>query len=117
MKKRILSSLLTVLMLVSMLAAFSLPAAAASMAFTVTPMVLIGGGGEYNIVWENNNAGIGYVTYRYEGKTYTVYDEENGVVRTDDKTHTVRIPQEHLDKAGSYTVNAATVSLSTGASY
>ncbi len=109
MKKRILSSVLTVLMLVSMFAAFCIPASAASMAFTVTPVVLIGGGGEYNIVWENNNVGIGYVTYKYEGKTYTVYDEENGVVRSDDRTHTVRVSQEHLDKAGNYTVYAATV--------
>ncbi len=109
MKKRILSSVLTVLMLVSMFAAFCIPASAASMAFTVTPMVLIGGGGEYNIVWENNNVGMGYVTYKYDGKNYTVYDEENGVVRTDDRTHTVRVPQEHLDKAGNYTVHAATV--------
>jgi len=109
MKKRILSMVLTVLMLVSMLTAFSLPAAAAAMAYTVSPVVLIGGGNEYNIVWENNNAGLGYVTYKYDGKTYTVYDEENGVVRTDDKTHTVRIPQEHLDAAGNYTVHSATV--------
>ncbi len=114
MKKRVLSIVLTVLMLVSAVSVFSIPAAAAPIAFTVSPVVLIGGGGEYNIVWENNNVGIGYVTYRYQGKTYTVYDEENGVVRSDDKTHTVRVPQEHLDAAGSYTVNAATVTSRDG---
>jgi len=114
MKKRILSLLLTLVMLISAVATFSVPAAAASMAFTVTPMVLIGGGGEYNIVWENNVEGIGYVTYRVDGKLYTVYDEENGVVRSDDKTHTVRIPQEHLDKAGAYTVYAEGVDTRDG---
>ncbi len=114
MKKRVLSLCLTVLMLVSVVTVFSVPAAAAPIAFTVSPVVLIGGGGEYNIVWQNNNVGIGYVTYKYDGKTYTVYDEENGVVRSDDKMHTVRVPQEHLDKAGSYTVNAATVTSRDG---
>ena len=114
MKKRILSLLLTAIMLISAFATFTIPAAAASISFTVNPVVLIGGGGEYNIVWENNMNGIGYVTYKFDGKTYTVYDEENGVVRSDDKTHTVRVPQEHLDKAGAYTVYAQAVSSRDG---
>ncbi len=114
MKKRVLSSIIMVIMLVSSFAVFCIPANAAAMGFTVDPVVLIGGGKEYNIVWENDTIGIGYVTYKYDGKTYTVYDEENGVVRSDDKTHTVRVPMEHLDKAGSYTVNAASVTSRDG---
>lgn len=108
MTKRILSTIIIIVLFVS-LAVFCLPANAASIGFTVSPVVLIGGGDEYNIVWENDTIGIGYVTYEVDGKKYTVYDEECGVVRSDDKMHTVRVPKEHLDKAGSYTVNAAGV--------
>ena len=78
MKKRILSLVLTVLMIVSMLTVISVPANAAAIAFTIQPSVLIGGGNEYNIVWHNNNVSIGWVTYTYKGTQYTVYDEENG---------------------------------------
>ncbi len=109
MKKRILSLMLTVVMIVSMMAVFSIPAFAAPMAFTVQPSVLIGGGNEYNIVWHNNNISVGWVTYTYKGTTYTVYDEENGVVRSDDSIHTVRVPMEHLDAAGAYEVHAEAV--------
>ena len=103
MTKRILSIVLTLLFAVSLLATFAVPASAAAVAFTVSPSVLISGG-EYNIVWATNVNSVGYVKYTVGGKTYTVYDEENGVVRTDDFIHTVRVPQDHLDKAGSYSV-------------
>lgn len=96
--------ILTLILAASMLSAFCLPASAASIYFSVSPVVLFGGNDEYNIVWENNVNSVGFVMYTYDGYSYVVYDEENGVVRTDDKMHTVRIPQEHLDKAGSYTV-------------
>ncbi len=108
MTKRLLSAILIIVLTIS-LAVFCLPANAATIGFTVSPVVLIGGGDEYNIVWENDTKGIGYVTYECDGKKYTVYDEECGVVRSDDKMHTVRVPKEHLDKAGSYTVHAAGV--------
>lgn len=105
MKKRILSLLLTVLMIISLFSAFSINASAAgTISITSLPVVLFGGGGEYNIVWRTNAKSIGYVTYRFGGKSYTVYDEKNGVVRSDDDTHTVKVPQEHLDAAGSYEV-------------
>ena len=109
MKKRILSLVLMVLMIASMVSVISVPAFAAPIGFTFQPSVLIGGGNEYNIVWHNNNVSIGWVTYTYKGTTYTVYDEENGVVRSDDNIHTVRVPMEHLDAAGSYEVHASTV--------
>ena len=44
--------------------------------------------------------GTGYVDYTYDGKDYRVYDEEAGVVRTDDYMHTVSVPVEHLNAAG-----------------
>ncbi len=104
MKKRIVSIVITLIMLLSMLTAFSLPASAATIYYTVSPVVLFGGNDEYNIVWETNINSIGFVMYTCNGYSHVVYDEENGVVRTDDKMHTVRIPQEHLDEAGEYTV-------------
>ena len=111
MKKRILSLILTVLMMLSLLSAFSIDAFAAGGAieFTYKPTVYFGGGGEYNIVWKTNTRSVGYVTYRYGGKSYTVYDEENGVVRSDDSIHSVRVPQAHLDAAGSYEVTSVSV--------
>lgn len=110
MKKRILSLLLTVLMIISLFSAFSINASAAgSITITSLPVVLFGGGGEYNIVWRTSAKSIGYVTYRFGGKSYTVYDEKNGVVRSDDDTHTVRVPQEHLDAAGAYEVYSIAV--------
>jgi len=111
MKKRILSLILTVLMMLSLFSAFSIDAFAAGGAieFTYKPTVYFGGGGEYNIVWKTNTRSVGYVTYRYGGKSYTVYDEEGGVVRSDDSIHSVRVPQEHLDAAGSYEVTSVSV--------
>ena len=114
MKKRILSLILTVLMMLSLFSVFSINASAASaIEFTYKPTVYIGGGGEYNIVWKTNVNSIAYVTYKYAGKTYTVYDEENGVVRSDDHTHSVRVPQDHLDAAGSYVAYSVMVNSRT----
>ena len=104
MKNRILSIILTLLMLVSAVSMISIPAAAAS--FEIEPIVLLGGDDEYNIVWRNDFAGTGYITYTYNGKTYTVYDEENGVVRGADKMHSVRVPQAHIHQNRSYTIHA-----------
>lgn len=110
MKRRILSFFLVVIMMISVTSAFCFTSdAAANISYVYNPTVYFGGGTEYNIVWKNNVAGMGYVTYKYNGQTYTVYDEEDGVVRTEDNTHSVRIPMAHLDAAGSYTVNTCEV--------
>ncbi len=109
MKKRILSLILVLIMVISFASAFCLTMDAATISYQYKPTVYIGGGGEYNIVWKTNVKSVGYVTYRYNGNAYTVYDEENGIVRTDDNIHTVRIPMEHLDAAKSYTVHTAEV--------
>lgn len=108
MKNRILSIILTLIMLVSAVSVFSIPAVAANAAsdFVIQPIVLLGGDDEYNIVWKNDFAGKGYITYTYDGKTYTVWDEENGVVRGNDEMHTVRVPQEHIHQNRSYTIHA-----------
>lgn len=115
MKKRIISLFLTVLMMLSLFSAFALPTTAAgAINFVFRPSVLIGGGGEYNIVWKNNVAGIGYVTYTYNDQQYTVYDEDDGVVRTDDYYHSVRIPTDHIDNASKVEVFASSIKSRTG---
>lgn len=116
MKKRILSLVVAMLMVISMVSAFpfSVSAAAATMSFVIKPIVYIGGGDEYNIVWKNNTAGIGYVTYSYNGQKYTVYDTDDGIVNSDDNYHSVRVPMSHLDSAGSYTATAAIVTARNG---
>ncbi len=108
--KKIALFVLTIFISVTLLTSVHIPAGATTqLTFTVKPVVLFGGNDEYNIVWENNVASIGYVEYFYNGDSYVVYDEENGVVRSDDEMHSVRIPQKHLDSADGYTVFAKEV--------
>ena len=115
MKKRLISILLTVFMLISMLSVFPFTVSAApNISFTYNPALLIGGEKDYNIVWMTNTNSIGYVTYTYKGQTYTVYDERDGVVVTDDYIHSVKVPMEHLNAAGKYTVTSAGVDSRTG---
>lgn len=104
--KRILSIILTVLLMLSCVAGMTF--AAGEISFAINPAVFLCGN-IYNVVWTNNCASIGSVTYTVDGKNYTVYDEEGGIVRTDDYAHTVSIPVEHLDAAGGYTVTATSV--------
>ena len=63
----------------------------------------------YNIVWSTSTAGEGYVEYKHNGKTKRIYDEEAGIVRTDDYIHTVSVPVDELDEAGEYTVTATAI--------
>ncbi|MCR5523144.1 MAG: metallophosphoesterase [Clostridia bacterium] len=51
----------------------------------------------YTVIWSTSLPGTGYVTYNYGGEEYTVKDESNGVIRSTDSIHSVRIPKEHLD--------------------
>ena len=115
MKKRILSLFLTVLMLMTMLPVFPLVVnAAPTVSYVYSPALLIGGEKEYNIVWKTNVNSIGYVTYTYNGKTYTAYDENDGVVVSDEYVHSVKVPMEHLNAAGKYTAHSAAVDSRTG---
>ena len=108
--KKITALILTVLMLVTMLSTMCF--AAADIAIKVNPAVFLCGE-IYNVVWSTTSVGTGYVEYTYNGKQYKVYDEEGGIVRTDDYIHTVSIPVEHLDAAGSYKVTSVYVSSRT----
>ena len=51
----------------------------------------------YTVIWSTSLPGTGCVNYSYEGTEYTVWDEENAAIRTEDSVHSVRIPKEHLD--------------------
>ncbi len=63
--------------------------------FTALPGVYEMGDG-YAVIWATTFKGTGYIEYTYQGKKYTVYDERNGIVRTNDTIHVVKVPYEHL---------------------
>lgn len=104
--KRIISALLCIMLMLGCLSGVTL--AATEIVFSIEPAVFLCGN-IYNIVWTNNVASMGYVTYVIDGVEYTVYDEEGGIVRTDDYAHTVSIPVDELDAAGGYYVTAVAV--------
>ncbi len=85
--------------------------------FRALPTVLEMGDG-YAVVWATSFNGTGYIEYTYNGTKYTVYDEKNGLVRTHDNIHVVKVPHEHLAN-NSYTVysKAVTAHNSTSASF
>ena len=95
--KRAVCFLTVFVMCISLLGGISF--AAGGISIEVQPSVFLCGD-IYNIVWSTNVNGTGYVDYTYDGKDYRVYDEEAGVVRTDDYIHTVSVPVEHLNAAG-----------------
>ena len=70
--------------------------------FTAQPGVYEMGDG-YAVIWATSFKGTGYIEYTYKGQKYTVYDERNGIVRTGDSIHVVKVPHEHL-QGNSYTV-------------
>ncbi len=70
--------------------------------FTALPGVYEMGDG-YAVIWATSFKGTGYLKYTYNGKNYTVYDEKNNIVRTNDTIHVVKVPHEHL-QGNSYTV-------------
>lgn len=61
-------------------------------------------GNEYKVVFATNRKSIGYVTYKYNGQEYIVYDTTTG--RKDSSlVHSVSIPYEHLNN-NAYSINA-----------
>jgi hypothetical protein len=101
-KRKIITLLVVAAMLISCVSGICF--GATSISFTVNPAVFMASK-HYNIVWKTNTKGVGYVEYTYNSTRYRVYDEEAGVVRTDDTIHTVSVPKDHLDAAGGYTVH------------
>ena len=106
--KRLISGILSVIAVLSVLSNFAFAQDTLNIAFETKPCVYIAGE-MYNIVWVNDILSVGYVTVNYSGRTYTYYDSESGIVRSDDYIHTVRLPKAVLDGAGAYTVHASEV--------
>lgn len=75
--------------------------------FTALPGVYEMGDG-YAVIWATSFSGTGYIQYTYQGTQYTVYDERNNIVRTNDTIHVVKVPYEHL-QGNSYTVYSTEV--------
>ena len=75
--------------------------------FRANPGVYEVGDG-YNVIWVTTFTGTGYIKYTYEGKEYTVYDEDDGVICTSSDVHTVKVPHEHLAN-NTYTVYSQVV--------
>ena len=80
--------------------------------FSALPGVYEMGDG-YAVIWATNFKGTGYIKYTYQGKTYTVYDMKNGIIRTGDTIHVVKVPHEHL-QGNSYTVYSRQVTSHDG---
>lgn len=103
--KKILSVITVIIMAASML---TCSAAEGTISVKVQPAVFLCGD-IYNIVWSTDKPGVGYVEYKLDDKTVRIYDEEAGVIRTDDYIHTVSVPVNELDSAGGYSVTAVAV--------
>ena len=69
-----------------------------------TPPAVLDMGDGYSVTWVTDRAGIGWISYKYKDKNYTVYDQKNGLKRTDDNIHFVKVPKSHLDN-NSYSVH------------
>lgn len=78
------------------------------MKISVGPAVFETGGGCYNIVWKTSLKGSGCVRYTYNGEEKVVWDSTNGIIRSDDTVHSVRVPKEEL-RGNTYTVESQAV--------
>ena len=83
------------------------------MKITVAPAVFETGGDYYNIVWETSFKGSGCVKYTYNGEEKVIWDSNNGIIRSDDTVHSVRVPKEEL-RGNTYTVESQLVSFKFG---
>ncbi len=103
--KRFLSIILTAVILLSGLV-FE---ASAETKILTKPTVFLSGPDEYNIVFATFDYAAAFVEIKHGGKTYVYADEYDGLIRTDDYIHTVRVPKSMLDSAGGYTIIAREV--------
>ncbi len=91
-------------------ASYSIPTSGttSSYYFRATPTVFEMGDG-YAVIWVTSFTGTGYIKYTYQGKSYTVYDEMAGIVKTNENIHVVKVPHEHI-LDNTYTVYSQVVS-------
>ena len=105
MMKRLLCVILTLILLLS---GITFTASAQTKILT-KPTVFLSGPDEYNIVFATFDYAAAFVEIKQGGKTYVYADEYDGLIRTDDYIHTVRVPKTLLDSAGGYTIIAREV--------
>ncbi len=74
---------------------------------TSNPSV-IDNGSEYSVVFSTSSAGTGFIEYKYEGKSYKLFDENGGRLDASSKIHNIPVPYEHL-KNNTYTVGSTRV--------
>jgi len=84
-------------------------AASAGTMLLTKPTVFLSGADEYNVLFATTDYAAAFVEISYGGKTYLFADEYDGLIRTDDYIHTVRVPKSLLDSAGGYTIVAREV--------
>ena len=97
-----------ILSLVLLLCSFGTFAFADEIFMLTNPTVFLSGEEQYNIVWVTDVASAGFVEINYGGTVYVFSDEKDGVIRTDDWIHTVRVPKYILDGARGYTAVSRT---------
>ncbi len=114
--KRFFCTVVAILILAN---SFCFSAFASDITLLTKPTVFLSGPDEYNIVFATGDYAAAFVEINYGGKTYVYADEYDGLIRTDDYIHTVRVPKAMLDSAKSYTIIARTVESNTknGISY
>lgn len=103
--KRFTAFILSVILLFCSLGTFAF---ADEIFMLTSPTVFLSGEEQYNIVWVTDVASAGFVEINYGGTVYVFSDEKDGVIRTDDWIHTVRVPKYILDGARGYTAISRT---------
>ncbi|MBR5438260.1 MAG: metallophosphoesterase [Clostridia bacterium] len=83
------------------------------MKISVGPAVFETGDDYYKIVWETSLKGSGCVKYTCNGEEKIIWDSSNGIIRTDDTVHSVKVPKEEL-RGSTYTVESQAVPFKFG---
>ncbi len=60
------------------------------------PAVFECGGDSYCIIWETVKKGTGYVKYTVDGEEKTLWDEDLGVIKTNETIHMVYVPKDDI---------------------
>lgn len=101
--KSFLSYLLSIITAIEV--ALGMPLADFNFKIDIPATVFESGDEMYTVIWTTNKRGTGCVNYTYEGKEYTVNDQQGGNIRCMDTIHSVRVPKEHFDN-NTYTVTS-----------
>lgn len=69
---------------------------AKNMKIETTPAVFDCGNEYYNIVWETSKKGSGYIKLTVDGEEKIYYDDNSGIIQSDDTVHNVLVPKSEL---------------------